>query len=649
MIPYRTHLYFVLILLLCSAACPSLIYGQSDEKPSRIWNVKIEGNTSYSEVVIKNNISNEAPSVFEKLTFFDEDNYYVNETEIKRDVIRIERFYQRRGFNDVEVSYRFEQKNKGWKKALIFKVNEGTPIRIDSVRFFVSASPQDSLVIFNDETFNKTMGRLPYQKGKRYEPINAVHIEGELSRALKNLGYAYASAEVQAKVDTLSKLTQVAIINYPGPRARFDSIIVKGEETLDEQYITRETGIQKGAFFSEKQLRQAQREVFSHHLLRFAIVSIPEQQQDTTINVLIRVKEAPPRSVQLKFGAGNFTRFDGLQDAYKMFRAQATWIHRNVRGKGERFTASGKISAIEQRLSADYLFPYIYNTKSSIIVSPFAQHKLEPSYEIVRGGINNSLVYKYSRDLTGTFSYEFTLNNEIARRPQVQLPDSILSYNVSSFSANAYYTHGVRRGRDGWLVQPNLILSGLFGEASFSFQKVTLDARKYTPLTQDIVLAKRFRGGIIYYAAQDSLPSDIRIYNGGTNSVRGWNRLQLGPKRAVFDEEGVFDEYVSIGGRATFSFNTELRIRLNSIIKGLGVATFLDGGQVWRNVSDIGTVKLQYGAGAGLRYQSPIGPLRFDLAYKLNPTDKDLGIYNGEDYGRPWSRWAIHISIGQAF
>ena len=173
--------------------------------------------------------------------------------------------------------------------------------------------------------------------------------------------------------------------------------------------------------------------------------------------------------------------------------------------------------------------------------------------------------------------------------------------------------------------------------------------RKFTSMGDYVVFAKRVYLSGIYYAENDSLPSDIRTYNGGTNSVRGWNRNELGPKRPTFDENDEFLRYVPVGGRATINFNAEFRFDLNDLIKGLGISTFLDGGQVWRNFNDIGTSPIQYGLGGGIRYQSPIGPVRVDVAYKLNPTDEDLRIYQGQNYGNKWSRWGLHFSIGQAF
>ena len=641
----------LLIKLLLITSCLALYHdlAVAQNQDARVWNVKVYGNETFEDIVIKDRISNEAPSLFKKMLFWRKTGMRYNENEVKRDVIRIERFYQRRGFNDVIVNYRVETGRKEWHRNIHFEIVENTPIRISGVSHKTTATGKDSLLIFKNENYQRLLNRLHHKEGRRYEPVLNPESEGNLVDALNNLGFAYAESEINAEVDTMAKSVVIKVTSHPGPRTRFDSVLVEGEDNLDEKYIIRETGIIQGSFYNEDDLRQAQREVFNHHFLRFALVSIPEQEKDTTLNILIRVRENTPRAISLMFGIGNLTRIQGWGDFYKLFRGQIGWTHRNVRGRGERFNISARASAIEQRLSSQYLFPYFFNTKSSVTLSPFLQHKLEPSYEILRWGMTNSFAYQYSQNLAGTVSYEFSINDESTANPNINLPDSILSYNISSFQLNGYYARGFRDGRRGWMMRPSWELSGLFGETSFSFQKSSFDIRKFTELTESIVFAKRIYMSGIYFAKQDSLPSDIRIYNGGTNAVRGWNRLELGPKRPLFDEDGTFSHYVPIGGRATFNFNAELRFQLNNILKGLGFATFLDGGQVWKNFNDIGTTQLQYGLGGGLRYQSPIGPIRIDLAYKLNPTNEDLNIYRGRDYGSAWDRWGIHLSIGQAF
>jgi outer membrane protein insertion porin family len=651
MMHISTQSFMLLLGLLIFPLSTAMSQDQDDEPVQpRVWSVDFKGNTTYEDLVLRNVILNEPPGWFKKFAFWKKPGMKLNENEVRRDVIRIERFYQRRGFDDVAVNYQIQSLNREWKKAIIFQITENRPIRISEVNFDIRSNSEWRDLITNNERFISIRERLPYRKGERYETINESDVRANLTGALNNLGFPYASSSVEAQTDSSAKSTVVNIEVISGVRAKFDSVTVEGEETLAAKYIARETGIKNGHYFSNDQLREAQREVFSHHFLRFAIVSIPDQPQDSTITVNVRVKESPLRTVQLLFGIGNLTRLDnGWADFYKLFRGRASWTHRNVRGRGERFTAAASASAIEQRLSTDYLFPYLFNTKSSFVTSPFLSHQLEPSYEILRGGINNSFVYQYSPNLTGTVSYEFTLNNESTLNSQESLPDSIQSYNTSSFNLNGYYSNGINRGRSGWSIQPFWELSGLFGESTFSFQKFGLDTRKFTPLTNSIVFAKRINLGGIYFSKNDTLPSNIRFYSGGTNSVRGWNRQELGPKRAILDTDGNFDRYVPIGGRASFSFNTELRFRFNNFIKGFGMAAFLDGGQVWRSFDSIASTPILFGTGAGLRYQSPIGPIRVDIAYKINPTDEDLNVYQGIDFGSAWDRWGIHFSIGQAF
>ncbi len=637
----------------------SQLIAQDEGKPDRIWNVKIEGNDTYNDIVLKKYISNEAPSIWKKITFFNEKGFYVSETEIRRDVIRLERFYQRRGFNEVDVNYRLESKNKEWKKELIFMVVENTPIRIDSVQVLLQTSMRDSSVIYGNEKFKKELNRLPYRKGKIYQPVSKAQVESDFTNILRNLGYPYAETEVQTKVDTTAKKASVAMLTYPGPRARFDSMFVEGETTLDAKYIRRETGIDKNEYFSDEAMREAQRELFGHHLLRFALISIPDQEQDSTINVLARVKERSLRSFAATFGIGNYDRFNDdrltVLNSYKLFRAQASWSHRNARGKGELFSLNGKLSAFDLRLGASYLFPYVYNTKSSITISPFVQRRIERAYSIDTGGIRNSFGYNYSESVTGTFNYDFTLNREFDVKENedgtsVVSPDSILNYNISSFKFSVYARKGLPRGGNGFTVQPFLELSGLFNEATYSFQKASLDIRGYKKLNESLVAAARVNGGSIYYAKQDSLPADIRFYNGGSSEVRGWGRQELGPKEAVFDSLGAFSGYVPTGGKATLSFNFELRQDVDRFIKGLSFAGFIDGGQVWKTIRTTENRPIQFGVGGGVRYESPIGPIRVDLGYKVNPTDEDLNIYQGDDsMSSAWNRWHFHFSIGQAF
>ncbi len=638
------------------------INAQSEFTTARIWNVEIEGNERFEDLIIERYIANQRPSFWQRISGNENVGMDIDEFEIRKDVVRIERFYQRRGYPNVEVSYKLLDGSSPDRKNLVFSVIENEALRILNVEYDLNVSADDVAYIINNREYKRALNRSPFRPNRRYQIIEEAEVIGTFSRVLKNIGYIYADVEVEATIDSLNNQANVLITLNAGPRTRISTFNIEGEETIDDRYILRETGLKIGELYSEEKLRAAQREVFKHHLFRLALISVPDQPQDSTLDLTLQVTELPLRSFRVQGGIGDFDRLNdplAIDNFWKLFRTQSRWIYRNIDGKGTQFSSTVKLSHFEKYLSTEFLFPYVFNTQSSFTVSPFIENRLEPAYSITTGGLINSIGYEYNRNLTGTFAYEFAINNEYdianERTQDVTeiLPDSVLNYNISSFSFNLYYANGLSRGRRGWIVQPYVEFSGLFGESSFSFQKLSFDVRKYSELSSKLVLATRLQSGAIYFAKQDSLPADIEFYAGGTSSVRGYTRNELGPKRAIIvesDNPQVPDQvnFVPIGGKAFLTFNVELRQRFDRVLKGFGMAAFLDGGQVWRSTKSINERALQYSTGAGIRYETPIGPIRVDIGYLLNPSDFDLELLPGINDSAA-RRWRFHFSIGQAF
>lgn len=604
----------------------------------QVWEIGFDGNQTYSTMVLKNQIATEAPGFGEKLKFWDKTGFELDEREIKRDVIRIRNYYQRRGFINVAVNYSIQSKNKAWKKEITFSIKEQRPIRITNLDYEVQGASKHVEEVRMSSAFKRAQSDHPYQTNNRYEMIKEPEVVGRFTDILKNMGYAYAEVGIKADVDSTALTADVSIQSDLGPPTYIDTVEVEGLKSIDKDYVMREGNLKRGERYSIDKLQEAQQQLFDHHLFRFATISIPDQPKDSTLNLMMRVRENKKRSVELLAGFGTEDKL----------RGQVSWTHRNVNHRGHRFNATGRASFIEQFATVNYLFPYVYNTKSSVVVSPFGQHLLESNYELFRAGVTNSFIYRYSQNLTASASHEFTKNQELSRSFDTSLPDSSLKYDLSSLQLSGYYSQGYGRQQEGWVIQPYVEFSGFFGFASYSFQKVSADIRRFTRLGNTTMLATRLKGGAIFNAKSDSLPSNIRYYLGGTNSVRGWYRNQLGPKQAQIDSTG-FEQYVPRGGSAMFGFNIELRQELSFLIDGLGMAAFFDGGQLWETFARIHRRPVQFGAGGGFRYQSPIGPVRIDVGYKLNPNDQDLKIYQGTDYGGAWDRIGIHFSIGQAF
>ena len=620
---------------------PLRLYAQdtdSGEREPVVWKLAFEGNETYGSMVLKEIIATDSPGFIEKI-LGKHGAYELSENELRRDQIRIRRYYERRGFIKVQVEYEVSTLNRDWRKSVVFRITEGSPLMIRNTRIVIDADSSAAQEIRSTRDFERAEQRHDFQEGRRYQSLRTADTEGLFLLMLENQGFAWPEVEIDTKIDSVANLADVTILARPNQKTYFSEIRIEQDLSVPDRVLLRETDIREGELYSRDKMQDGQRQIFNHHLFRFATINLPEQPRDSTLEVLFRVREHPLRSVQATIGFG--------REEY--LRGQLEWRHRNITGRGHRFGVNGRGSFIEQRLTTGFLFPYVFNPKSSNVTTVFGVHKLEPSFELFQAGFNNSLIYELRRSVTASATYEFSINEELSRDPDISLPDSVLNYNVSSLTISGYYSEGLTRNPQGWVIQPFLESSGLFGEGTFSFQKLSLDVRRYTRLSRSTTLATRISTGKIFYSGEKTLPSNILFFTGGTNSVRGWNRQRLGPARPALRDDGSFREYVPTGGRAQMIFNIEMRQQLSGFLPRVGIAAFLDGGQIWQDAASLDERPIQFGAGGGVRYQSPIGPIRVDIGYKLNPTDEDLNIYEGTDFGSRWSRIGIHFSIGQAF
>jgi len=168
---------------------------------------------------------------------------------------------------------------------------------------------------------------------------------------------------------------------------------------------------------------------------------------------------------------------------------------------------------------------------------------------------------------------------------------------------------------------------------TYKYFAASADGRHYWPIGERVVVASRAQLGNIAPAASDKtlVPFSKKYFMGGASSIRGWGRYEVSPLSAG----------LPIGGNSMLAFSEEVRASLRG---SLGAVLFLDGGNVWSDSWGIRLDDLRFAVGSGLRYQTPVGPLRLDFGYQLNPIP-DL-LLNDRPQER---RWRLHFSIGQAF
>ena len=377
-----------------------------EPEQAKVWNVSFKGNNAYKDVVISDVIATRQPSILWKMRFWARNGNTFNETELRRDVIRLQRFYQRRGFPEASASYQIKEGGKSWKKKVIFEISEGRPIIVSNYKVTLDGPEASVNRLESDESFAQLKQVGAFQPGSRYQTIIEPDVRGRFRNRLQNLGYAHAEVHIQAKIDSSNYKADINLVVDTGPRTYFDVLNIQGNDRASKSYIMKEGDLKSGELYSNKKIEEAQREIFNHHLFRFATISIPEQPADSTINLNVTVREEEPRSVRLRAGVS----------IEEIIRGQATWIHRNALGYQHRFSASLRASFINQRANINYQFPQIFNTKSSIIINPFGEHIVEPGFELINGGVANSFVYTASRTATTSLTYKFTSNREQLER-----------------------------------------------------------------------------------------------------------------------------------------------------------------------------------------------------------------------------------------
>ena len=704
--PLRHAALMVLLLVLpvCSASAQNFRKANSETRVSKV-SFKFVDRRTFDESRLREQIATTAPGfwalVQKILPFTSPKPHLLDPVELQKDVKRLELFYNKNGFLHPEIDYAASQLDTARNAIhVIFTIEEGPPVIIQDVGFY-GADREYAVYQFPEElrpAWTDFRERTTVHTGERYTEFDRLRIRDEVLTWLQNRGFAFARVESNARVDTTANTADLTYLIDAGPRARIDSILVEGNVSVDREVILRELPFVEGQLFSRRKLAQAQQELFSLSLFRLALTDVPEQPRDSTVSVLVRVREADLRYVNAQTGYG---REGGVN-------VEGEWTHRNFLGAARTLTvsvlantgafASPSTTDLPSRLfrvGVNLLQPYLFNRSLSGSINPFIEFEanplFEPSNEIFgvnsrAFGVNTSVLYEIYPFRTATFRHTFS---QILQRSTVLVEEeeSIRNpYDRSVFSANAILgkVDDFLNPSNGFLFRPIVeYSSGVIG-SSIDYYKVSGRVTAFRSLTDRFHLAGRMEAGRLWPTGESKdilfgnagLIESIRyenrfdpvmFYAGGSNDLRGWGDNQAGPKTArrriiTIDEEAqdtTFSYYYEpAGGMAQLATNVELRFPAPGLGSAWHGAAFLDVGFLGERSFDFSSAIA--GTGVGIRYQTLFGFLRIDLAYKLTPSYEDLRnpreVYlyrNGLTDERPSTSWRrrfnLHINIGQAF
>jgi translocation and assembly module TamA len=439
--------------------------------------------------------------------------------------------------------------------------------------------------------------------------------------ALREAGHAFARVEIgDLLVDHAARAVDVAFVADPGPRLALGTVSLGGLASVDEDFARRRMALERGAPYDPRRIAAA-RDALSGTGL-FASVAAREglaADAEGRLPVAFDVVERPARSFSA--GAGYATD-EGATLALR-------WLHRNLFGGGEQLRLSAEASRLlleavsdpTGRLDAQLRIPDGLARGYALRLDIGAVRERLDAYD-------REAVFAGAAAETSLAAGPLLGFGLFAERSHVVQGDTANDYTLLSTPATLDWDtrDNHLEPTRGWRLDARIAPTRDLAETHAGFLALRGGARRYLDLGEEpgrSVLALRVAAGSILAADRIDVPADRRLYAGGGGSVRGYAYQSIGPRDARGE---------AAGGLSLAEVTAELRQRFGA---AWGAALFVDAGGAAASRTLV-SADLRVGVGGGIRYYTPIGPIRVDLGVPLRSDDAT-------------GRFGVYIGIGQAF
>jgi outer membrane protein insertion porin family len=576
----------------------------------------------------------------------------------------IEDIYRRSGFADAkaEIAIKPQAVSSGSLPVDIeIAVREGVRTIVGAVKVTGNTSIPESTVLDG----------LRLQPGRPFVVASLAADRDAILVRYLNAGYENATVDVRPELSRDRARADIVYTVREGPRILVDHVIVVGPHRTSPSIVEKEIQLRPGDPLSRDAVLDSQRRLQSLGLYRSVVISELRQGEENRRDLLVTVEEGPATS--LAYGGGfelaqRVEPENGIAtekfDAAPRGSFQIT--RRNLFGTNRSASLFSSLTLhplgtqqsgfTEYNVVGTFREPRIFNTLVDGLITLTVQQQFRSSFDFRSQGITAEVTRKLSPTLSLTGTYQLQ-NTNVYNEQVVSLSDQSAIDRVfpkvllSSFSVSA-----LRDTRNDPIDPSNgEYLSGygqiaaraLGGQVGFVKTFFRASAYRPVPKSRRIVFAGNTFVGLATGFPQPgivdpitnqpdlSLPQSERFYAGGDTTNRGFAIDQLGIRHSP-PQPGVdtIDPFgFPLGGNAVVLFNAELRV---ATVRNIEAHAFLDTGNVFQNATSIDVSQFRSSVGFGALYKSPIGPLRFDLGFKVHP---QLGE----------SPTAFFITFGQAF
>lgn len=602
--------------------------------------IRIEGNTAFTAQQIKKQMVLRESGWF--MSLFTSRQY--SEDVLNNDVDGIRDRYLDAGYLDARAEKKVDRRKNGREAAVTIKIFEGRRTLVGRVSF-------EGNKAFTDADLLK---KLSLKSGTPYNELLLDEDRYRILSLYSNKGYLYAKVEVEKKLEYPEENVSPAVraenseqgklpaatgaekkpangtaeIRYRITEDRpvtIGRIILRGNESTKDKTLLRELLVKPGGPYDYGAILGSQQRIYSLRyfgLVRFEPLRPGEKEY--VKDMLLTVEERPAGAVEFGAGYGNLDRLRGFVEV----------SHRNLWGGAEYASFRVEGSDILKRTIFNYQEPWFlgYKLESRFTLTWFDRKEINSqTREVYYQTRETAVAYgveKVHRGFRFSLTYQLEdVNNYNVNPDAVLSPEDIGRLTISSINPGVLWDlrndpFNPKRGSLHGVALKEA-LKELGSQADFT--KVTAQSTWFFPLGEDVVGALSARAGMAWpHGDTLQVPLHERYLAGGGNTIRGYTQDSVGPKGP--------DGTTPTGGDSMAVFNAELRTNPGG---GFGLVFFIDAGNVWKGQA-IMLDDLRAGYGAGIRYNTPVGPLRLDYGQKIHRQP-------GESPGE------IHLNIGHAF
>jgi len=518
--------------------------------------------------------------------------------DLQYDNLRIRDFYMQKGYLDAIVSSPFVKVDfDNYKADMSYQIHEGNVYKISGIVF-----SQEHHVI-DDAKLKKVIS---LKKNQVFDIKTFRSDAKKIKTMIADLSYAFVQVVPDLKKDKKNHTVKVIFKIMPGQKVKIRNVIISGNTRTLDRIIRREMYLGPGDMFSLTDLKDSRTAL--GRLGFFDANTIEEKRvSDDSMDLVVKVKEAPTGNVQIGGGYGSY---GGLLISLSV-------NDRNIWGSGINIGVKAEKSQTSRNYAFNISNPRLNDSDFSGNFSIFNSQYDYNDYTVNSDGISFGVGHRFTRHISGNIAYGYSKNTYDISNSLGLDTFFFENYSKSSVTVSAKYddTDDYYLPREGLSLSQSIEDAGVGGDAKFI--KSRTNFAKYKGLEEylnfDAIL--RYKARLYTMVDTGKIPIAERFYMGGIGSVRGYQAYSLSP--TIVDSNGIIRR---IGGKKTFSNSAELSLPLVPAAK-MRVVAFAD----WGFIGDSSITEISRGGyGLGLEWFSPVGPIQLMFARPLNKQNGDI-------------------------